>query len=165
MKLARLKLEIMFLYFHSSITLFVRLYLLEMISSVIFFFLSFCFYICSLSFIVPPYGQEDLQDLQSIFEIAHLRKQVLFLNTQCQQFNSNFFFFGLLLSVDRMPPQIGRVISEAVYEHKLKSNSLHPITDEVLACRFIDVPGVEKKNPSSGSIVVCSLIYLLYHNI
>lgn len=34
-------------------------------------------------FIVPPYGQEDLQDLQSIFEIAHLRKFVLFLNMQC----------------------------------------------------------------------------------
>jgi AAA domain len=35
-------------------------------------------------FTVPPYGQEDLQDLQSIFEIAHLRKFALFLNTQCQ---------------------------------------------------------------------------------
>jgi len=39
--------------------------------------------------IVPPYGQEDLQDLQSIFEIVHLRKLALFLNTQCQQFSLN----------------------------------------------------------------------------
>ncbi|KAF8239685.1 P-loop containing nucleoside triphosphate hydrolase protein [Tricholoma matsutake] len=44
-------------------------------------------------FIVPPYGQEDLQDLQSIFEIAHLRKFVLFLNMQY-----------------RMPPQIGQMM-------------------------------------------------------
>jgi regulator of nonsense transcripts 1 len=58
-----------------------------------------------------------------------------------------------------MPPQIGRVISEAVYNNQLKSNPLHPIADEVLACRFIDVPGVEKKNSSSGSIMVCFLIY------
>lgn len=34
-------------------------------------------------FIVPPYGQEDLQDLQSIFEVPHLKKNVLFLDTQC----------------------------------------------------------------------------------
>jgi hypothetical protein len=33
--------------------------------------------------IVPPYGQEDLQDLQSIFEVAHLRQHALFLDTQC----------------------------------------------------------------------------------
>ncbi|KAJ7707600.1 hypothetical protein B0H17DRAFT_522826 [Mycena rosella] len=32
---------------------------------------------------LPPYGQEDLQDLQSIFEIAHLRRLCLFLDTQC----------------------------------------------------------------------------------
>lgn len=35
-------------------------------------------------FLVPPFGQEDLQDLQSIFEIPHLRKQVNFLDTQCE---------------------------------------------------------------------------------
>ena len=36
------------------------------------------------SFLVPPYGQEDLQDLQSIFEIPHLREQVILLDTQCE---------------------------------------------------------------------------------
>lgn len=36
---------------------------------------------CSL---VPPFGQEDLQDLQSIFEVPHLRPQALFLDTQCK---------------------------------------------------------------------------------
>jgi len=56
-----------------------------------------------------------------------------------------------------MPPQIGQIISEAVYDNQLQSNPLHPITDEVLACRFIDVPGSERKNPNSGSVMVCSL--------
>ncbi|KAF8150796.1 P-loop containing nucleoside triphosphate hydrolase protein [Crassisporium funariophilum] len=32
---------------------------------------------------LPPFGQEDLQDLQSIFEIPHLKKHVVFLDTQC----------------------------------------------------------------------------------
>lgn len=37
---------------------------------------------------VPPYGQEDLQDLQSIFEVTHLRRLTLFLDTQCMVFLS-----------------------------------------------------------------------------
>ena len=50
------------------------------------------------SFLVPPYGQEDLQDLQSIFEIPHLREQVILLDTQCELYyvqsenNLNKFF-------------------------------------------------------------------------
>jgi len=42
-----------------------------------------------------------------------------------------------------MPPQIGKIISEAVYDDKLKSNPLHPITDQTIACYFIDVSGKE----------------------
>ena len=38
----------------------------------------------SYCFSVPPFGQEDLQDLQSIFEIPHLQKHVVFLDTQCE---------------------------------------------------------------------------------
>lgn len=41
--------------------------------------------------IVPPHGQEDIQDLQSIFEVDHLTKQdstgkspFIFLDTQCK---------------------------------------------------------------------------------
>ncbi|KAF5382186.1 hypothetical protein D9615_004444 [Tricholomella constricta] len=64
--------------------------------------------------IVPPFGQEDLQDLQN-----------------------------------RMPPQIGSIISDLVYNGNLKSNSLHPITEKVIACRFIDVPGHEKVKGNS----------------
>ena len=48
-----------------------------------------------------------------------------------------------------MPPQIGCHISEAVYNGQLKSNLLHPVTDDILACRFIDIPGVEKRNGDS----------------
>jgi len=35
---------------------------------------------------VPPHGQEDVEDLQSIFEVPHLNtpKQVIFLDTQCE---------------------------------------------------------------------------------
>ena len=38
-----------------------------------------------------------------------------------------------------MPPHIGRFISDAVYEGRLKSNPLHPVTEDVMACHFIDV--------------------------
>jgi len=83
---------------------------------------------------LPPYGQEDIEDLQSIFEVTHLNKseKLIFLDTQY-----------------RMPPQIGRFISKAVYEDKLNSNPLHPIQDDVLACRFIDAGGKERKSGDS----------------
>jgi hypothetical protein len=59
-----------------------------------------------------------------------------------------------------MPPQIGQVISEAVYDNQLKSNPLHPITDKVLACHFIDIPGSEKRNLDTGSFKVHPLFSL-----
>ncbi|RDB26163.1 Regulator of nonsense transcripts 1 [Hypsizygus marmoreus] len=83
---------------------------------------------------LPPFGQEDLQDLQSIFEVPHLRHHALFLDTQY-----------------RMPPQIGEKISAAVYDGNLKSFDGHPITDEIIACRFIDVAGHEKVDGVSFS--------------
>ncbi|THG99082.1 hypothetical protein EW026_g3215 [Hermanssonia centrifuga] len=48
---------------------------------------------------LPPYGQEDIEELLSIFEIPHLRLEALFLDTQY-----------------RMPPQLGEFISDAVYD-------------------------------------------------
>ncbi|KJA19523.1 hypothetical protein HYPSUDRAFT_143668 [Hypholoma sublateritium FD-334 SS-4] len=83
---------------------------------------------------LPPYGQEDLQDLQSIFEVPHLKKSALFLDTQY-----------------RMPPQIGKIISKAVYGNKLNSNPLHPVTDQVTACYFIDVGMGKESQASNGS--------------
>jgi hypothetical protein len=45
----------------------------------------------SFSLSVPPYGQEDLEDLQSVFEITHLHKLVVFLDTQCMSFHILYF--------------------------------------------------------------------------
>ena len=33
--------------------------------------------------LVPPYGQEDIPDLKSVFEVPHLRSGEIFLDTQC----------------------------------------------------------------------------------
>lgn len=101
---------------------------------------------------MPPYGQEDLKDLQSIFEIAHLRQQILFLDIQCKYyfFSSSYF---LTTYLDRMPPQIGDIISEAVYEGKLKSYDKHPITSEVTACYFVNIAnGTEEQSGTSFKV-------------
>ncbi|KAK7033216.1 AAA-12 domain-containing protein [Favolaschia claudopus] len=88
---------------------------------------------------LPPYGQEDLQDLQSIFELPHLRRLCLFLDTQY-----------------RMPPQIGEFISTHIYDHKLNSNPLHPIPDSIVACQFVDVVGA-KEQPQPGKSILNQL--------
>lgn len=36
--------------------------------------------------IVAPYGQSDVKDLRSIFEVPHLRERAVFLDTQCEIF-------------------------------------------------------------------------------
>lgn len=51
-----------------------------------------------------------------------------------------------------MPPQIGQFISTAVYEDRLKSNPLHPIKDDVIACRFIDAKGGESLSGDSYQV-------------
>ncbi|KAK1236206.1 hypothetical protein PQX77_000550, partial [Marasmius sp. AFHP31] len=81
---------------------------------------------------LPPYGQEDLKNLRSVFEVKHLRGRIDLLDTQY-----------------RMPPQIGQFISDHVYDGELKSNPNHPITDEVLACRLVDAHGKEESDGSS----------------
>ncbi|RXW22846.1 hypothetical protein EST38_g3012 [Candolleomyces aberdarensis] len=82
---------------------------------------------------LPPHGQEQLEELQSIFEVPHLEKHVIFLDTQY-----------------RMPPEIGGIISDAIYGSKLKSNPLHPVTSDTISCYFINVPqGRESKAETS----------------
>lgn len=49
-----------------------------------------------------------------------------------------------------MPPQIGQIISDAVYDNKLKSFAGHPITDDIKACHFINVLGKEKQLESNS---------------
>ncbi|KAJ6508018.1 P-loop containing nucleoside triphosphate hydrolase protein [Mycena vitilis] len=96
---------------------------------------------------LPPYGQEDLQDLQSIFEITHLRRLCLFLDTQY-----------------RMPPQIGSFISSNVYNGQLNSNPKHPISEAIIACQFVDVVGSKEQIQITGtSIVVCGVFHFDLH--
>ncbi|KAJ3739173.1 P-loop containing nucleoside triphosphate hydrolase protein [Lentinula detonsa] len=75
---------------------------------------------------LPPHGQEEIQDLQSVFELEHLHDHIYLLDTQY-----------------RMPPQMGDFISSAVYDGALHSNPDHVINDKTIACQFIDIPGVE----------------------
>lgn len=78
---------------------------------------------------------------------------MIFLDTQCE-----FWSCSIMVSIncilDRMPPQIGRIISKTVYDNKLKSNDLHEIQDNVTACYFMDVLGKEKAI-QGGSFSVC----------
>ncbi|EGN98887.1 hypothetical protein SERLA73DRAFT_181592, partial [Serpula lacrymans var. lacrymans S7.3] len=71
---------------------------------------------------LPPYGQEDIQDLKSVFEVEHLHSDTIFLDTQY-----------------RMPPQVGDFISQAIYDGKLQSNEFHQVTTDSMACYFVDV--------------------------
>ncbi|KAG2074296.1 hypothetical protein BDR04DRAFT_202001 [Suillus decipiens] len=48
-----------------------------------------------------------------------------------------------------MPPQIGRFISKAVYDGLLESNPLHSVTDERMACHFINIPSQEQLHGTS----------------
>ncbi|KAK0500409.1 P-loop containing nucleoside triphosphate hydrolase protein, partial [Armillaria luteobubalina] len=85
---------------------------------------------------LPPFGAESIDDLKSIFEIDHLHVKAFLLNIQY-----------------RMPPQLGDFISQAVYESKLKSNPLHPIKDDIIACHFVNVMGRECQITSKSFIV------------
>ncbi|OCH94374.1 P-loop containing nucleoside triphosphate hydrolase protein [Obba rivulosa] len=71
---------------------------------------------------LPPFGQEEIEDIQSIFEVSHLHSNAILLNVQY-----------------RMPPQIGDIISDAVYNGQLQSNPLHPVKDDQHACYFVDI--------------------------
>ncbi|KAG6328921.1 hypothetical protein ID866_10169 [Astraeus odoratus] len=74
---------------------------------------------------LAPYGQESIPTLQSIFEVKHLRKTVLFLNTQY-----------------RMPSVVGNFISNHVYNGKLKTRHQDSIK---LPCRFVNVERGEEE--------------------
>ncbi|KAG9314970.1 P-loop containing nucleoside triphosphate hydrolase protein [Chiua virens] len=79
---------------------------------------------------LPPYGQEDIPELRSVFEFPHLQARAVFLNTQY-----------------RMPHVIGRFISQKVYGGKLKTQHESKALE---ACRFVDVnKGREVKTGSS----------------
>ncbi|KAI6128955.1 P-loop containing nucleoside triphosphate hydrolase protein [Pisolithus croceorrhizus] len=82
---------------------------------------------------LPPYGQEEIPTLQSIFEVKHLRKEVIFLDTQY-----------------RMPSAIGDLISQKVYNGKLKTRHANSIS---LPCRFVDVRRGQEKQSGKSRIL------------
>ncbi|KAH7884456.1 P-loop containing nucleoside triphosphate hydrolase protein [Phlebopus sp. FC_14] len=96
---------------------------------------------------LPPHGQEDVKELQSIFEVEHLKSQITFLNTQY-----------------RMPPQIGKFISQAVYQEQLLSNSGHPLADTGdTVCHFVNVAAGQQisQGTSLKNVEECKAILLL----
>ncbi|KAJ3865591.1 P-loop containing nucleoside triphosphate hydrolase protein [Lentinula novae-zelandiae] len=86
--------------------------------------------------ILPPFGQERVKTLQSIFDIEYLKPTSYFLDVQY-----------------RLPVPLGEFISMKVYENQLKS--FHSIT-QYSCVRFVDTPrGVEERSGVSW-IVSCS---------
>ncbi|KAI6108102.1 P-loop containing nucleoside triphosphate hydrolase protein [Pisolithus sp. B1] len=92
---------------------------------------------------LPPYGQEEIPTLQSIFEVKHLRKEV----RECR-----------LTSPDRMPSAISDLISQKVYNGRLKICHANSVS---LPCRFVDVrrgqeepSGTSWVNPAEAGTVV-----------
>lgn len=93
--------------------------------------------------LVAPFGQDDLGDLKSIFEVDHLRRNVVFLDIQCTLVCLSLPCPNETRTIDRMPTAIGNFISQHVYKNRLRS---HHKIHERSACRFVDVrKGRERK--------------------
>jgi len=82
---------------------------------------------------LPPFANENIETLQSIFEVSHFRPGAIFLDTQY-----------------RMPPFIGDYISKSVYDGKLASNPDHPIKRKTISCYFIDVAAGKQKSEGTS---------------
>ncbi|KAJ3928828.1 MAG: P-loop containing nucleoside triphosphate hydrolase protein [Lentinula lateritia] len=95
---------------------------------------------------LPPFGQEEAQTLQSIFDIEHLKPSNYFLDTQY-----------------RMPVPLGNFISQKVYEGRLKSR--HKTTSHN-SVRFVNTPrGVEKKKGSSWTVSYPILFFIMDYKV
>jgi hypothetical protein len=71
---------------------------------------------------LPPFGSDDIHNIDSIFDIKHLKQGALFLNTQCKWYESHIQSEIVIVSaLDRMPEALGNFISQNVYESRLKS--------------------------------------------
>jgi regulator of nonsense transcripts 1 len=54
-----------------------------------------------------------------------------------------------------MPPQMGELISEAIYDNRLNSNPHHLISNQTIACHFVDVsPSVGREKGKDNSYMV-----------
>lgn len=107
-------------------------------------------------FSVAPYGQDNISNLRSIFEMPHLRDRAIFLDTQCASFFLSccrrVLYLWSLQHVDRMPVPIGNFISEEVYDGRLQTQ--HNIT-RLLSCRFADVKHGKEQRMGNSWIVSC----------
>ena len=142
-------------------------------------FFPFC--ICTGStlsyYLVPPHGQDDIQELQSVFEVENLvtpdsngRTPFIFLNTQCK-FLEKSCWLVIDLVLDRMPPQIGDFIARTVYSTEeedsgplLKSSDSHPLayaTSTHLCCHFVNVPGQQVSHGTSWKVCALLMLHLL----
>lgn len=110
--------------------------------------------IVSLFLSVPPYGASEAE-LETIFEVKHLKRTAHFLDTQCKSDTPFFdlhFSYRHGVSADRLPVPLGKFISDKVYQGKLRS--CHKIVDH--SCiSFIDVAkGKETKQGNSFKVGV-----------
>ena len=112
--------------------------------------------------IVPPYGQDIASELQSIFDVKHLKARAYFLNSQCAY--SNHYQSAVLMifrpCTDRMPVPLGEFISEHVYNHKLQS--LHSIRD-TSCIKFVDVSkGIEQQQGKSWTVSTLGILSFVH---
>ncbi|KAH9903023.1 P-loop containing nucleoside triphosphate hydrolase protein [Cubamyces lactineus] len=82
---------------------------------------------------LPPYGSDEDPNMKSIFEVEHLRSTAIFLDTQY-----------------RMPPLIGDVVSETIYDSHLRSNPEHPVPYSESCCWFVHVEESEEKRDNTS---------------
>ncbi|KAF7327654.1 Regulator of nonsense transcripts 1 [Mycena kentingensis (nom. inval.)] len=94
---------------------------------------------------LPPHGASKVEGLQSIFELEHLRRNAIFLDTQYRFVACQVFPRHSNLDFPSMPEHLGAFIGEHVYNGKLKT--AHDICDP--CCRFIDTAGKEEARGSS----------------
>ena len=115
--------------------------------------------IYSWDYAVPPYGADEHGNIKSIFEIEHLKPSVLFLSIQCE-YPYLICLVKLAESLsDRMPPLIGEVVSDVVYEGQLQSNPDHLVPSGQPCCWFVHVDGsMERQHEGTSWHVSVSLV-------
>lgn len=93
---------------------------------------------------MPPYQASSIREIQSVFELPHLKKDALFLDTQCELKGRKFarqisispdVTYPSLIP-DRMPSFLADFISRTVYAGLLKSGAT--VSDKKDCVTFID---------------------------
>ncbi|KAK0193834.1 P-loop containing nucleoside triphosphate hydrolase protein [Armillaria mellea] len=87
---------------------------------------------------LPPYGQSDIPDLESVFEKEHLHRKIHVLDTQY-----------------RIPKPIGDFISENIYKNRLQT--VHTISSKN-CCRFVNVSGGREEERSKSWIEIHAVV-------